>query len=142
MSLSEALAFFETYREAFNQLDGEAVADLWHRGSGIADSGADGLARLTWWTEDAPMRANHRALCELYRQGGYGRADFAIEQHVPMGPNHAFVHLRWTLQRGDGSLLQQFHTGYQLMRTARGLRVLLALAHQETLSEMTRHAAE
>ena len=35
--------------------------------------------------------------------------------------------------------------GSVCLRTARGLRrlrVLLALAHQETLSEMTRHAAE
>jgi hypothetical protein len=142
MSLNETLAFFEAYREAFNRLDGEAVADLWHSSSGITDSDADGQAHLTWWSNDAPMRANHRALCDLYRLGGYGRADFVIEQHVPMGSNHAFAHLRWTLQRDDGSLMQQFHTGYQLMRTARGPQVLLAVAHQERLSEMTRHAAE
>ena len=142
MSLTEIQAFFEAYRAAFDRLDGDAVADLWHAGSGITDSGSDDGARLTWWPNEAPMRANHRALCERYRQGGYGSADFVIEQHVPMGPNHAFAHLRWTLRRSDGALLQHFHTGYQLMRTANGPRVLLAVAHQENLSEMTRHAAE
>ena len=142
MSLTETQTFFETYREAFNRLDGDAVADLWHTSSGITDTGADGSARLTWWSDDAPMRANHRALCERYRQGGYGRADFDIERHLPMGLNHAFAHLHWTLQHDDGSVLQLFHTGYHLMRTAQGPRVLFAVAHREDLSEMTRHAAE
>ena len=122
MSHAEVQAFFETYRDAFNRLDGDAVADLWHMPSGITNS-TEAAAQLTWWGEDKPMRANHRALCQRYRQAGYGRADFAIEQHVPMGPNHAFAHLHWTLQHHDG-------------------RVLLAVAHQEDLPEMKRHAAE
>ena len=149
MNLEETQTSFESYRDAFNRLDGNAVADLWHGRSGITDSGgagsvdgAGGVARLTWWPDDAPMRANHVALCAAYRGNHYGRADFAIEQHLALGPNHAFVHLHWTLQRQDGSLLQQFHTGYQLMRTSVGPRVLLAVAHQENLSEMKNHVAE
>lgn len=142
MSRTETQAFFETYRDAFNALDGDAVADLWHARSAISSSAADGLARLTWWSDDAPMRANHRALCDVYRAADYGRADFTIEQHVPMGADHAFAHLHWTLTRADGSLLQHFHTGYQLLRTAQGPKVLLAVAHEERLSEMTPHAAE
>jgi hypothetical protein len=137
MQAHEAQAFFEAYRDAFNRLDGAAVADLWHSASGIADAqGPGGHARLTWWPEEAAMRANHVALCDVYRRADYGRADFVIEQHVPMGPAHAFVHLLWTLTRTDGSLLQRFHTGYQLMRTGQGLRVLLAVAHQEDLGRM------
>ena len=136
MSRTETQAFFDTYREAFNRLDGDAVAALWHCSSGITDSqGDDGQARLTWWSDAAPMHANHVALCELYRQAAYASADFVIEDHVPLGPNHAFAHLQWTLKRGDGSLLQQFRTGYQLMRTAQGPRVLLAVAYQEDNQE-------
>ncbi len=135
MSRTETQAFFGAYREAFNRLDGDAVADLWHAASGIADS-RDGAGRLTWWPEDAPMRANHRALCEAYRQAGYGRADFEIEGHEPMGPDHAFARLRWTLRRTDGSLLQRFCSGYQLIRSPAGPRVLLATAYQEDLAAM------
>jgi hypothetical protein len=143
MSLTETQAFFATYCDAFNRLDGDAVADLWHSSSGITDcEGPGGPARLSWWPDDAPMRANHRALCELYREAGYGQAEFTIEQHLPMGPAHAFAHLHWTLRRPDGSTLQQFYTGYQLIRTARGPRVLLAVAHQEDLKEMQDHAAQ
>jgi hypothetical protein len=135
MSLTETRAFFEAYREAFNRLDGDAVADLWHEASGIADGGAEG-GRLTWWPEDSPMRANHRALCDVYRNADYACADFEIEQHVPMGPAHAFALLHWTLHKADGSTLQRFHTGYQLIRTAAGPRVLLATAYQEDLQAM------
>ena len=142
MSHAETQAFFEAYRDAFNRLDGDAVADLWNERSAISSSGADGIAQLTWWSDDAPMRHNHRALCDVYRNADYARADFHIEQHVPMGEDHAFAHLHWTLQRRDGSVLQQFHTGYQLLRTAQGPKVLLAVAHEERLSEMTPHAAQ
>jgi hypothetical protein len=142
MSHAETQAFFEAYRDAFNRLDGDAVADLWNERSAISSSGADGIAQLTWWSDDAPMRSNHRALCDVYRRADYARADFQIEQHVPMGADHAFAHLHWTLQRRDGSVLQQFHTGYQLLRTAQGPKVLLAVAHEERLSEMTSHAAQ
>ena len=138
MQAAEVHAFFVSYRDAFNRLDADAVADLWHSCSGITDSGGPGgLARLTWWADDAPMRANHHALCAVYAQAGYGRADFEMEQHTPLGPNHAFVHLRWTLTQPDGSLLQQFHTAYQLLRTAQGLKVLLAVAHAEDIGQLT-----
>ncbi len=140
MTLTETQSFFGAYRDAFNRFDGDAVADLWHERSAISSSAAGGVAQLTWWSEDAPMRDNHRALCEVYRRSGLSRADFTIEQHVPMGADHAFAHLRWTLWRADGSVLQQFHTGYQLLRTAQGLKVLLAVAHEERLSAMSAHA--
>ena len=136
MCLEETQTFFETYRDAFNRLDGDAVADLWHERSAITSRGVDGVAALAWWSDDAPMRANHRALCDVYRQAGYDHADFAIQQHLPLGADHAFAHLHWQLWRQDGSLLQQFHTGYQLMRTAKGVRVLMVVAHQEELQAM------
>lgn len=132
MSLTETEAFFAAYRDAFDRLDGDAVAALWHGASGIADA-QDGCGRQTWWPDAAPMQANHRALCEVYRAAGYHHAEFTIERHVPMGPAHAFALLHWTLCRTDGGVLQRFHTGYQLMRTADGPRVLLAVAYQEDL---------
>jgi hypothetical protein len=133
----EVANFFNRYRAAFDTLDGDAVADLWHVPCAIASShAADAQADVTWWPEDAPMRDNMRALCDLYRNSGYARATFELRGVTPMGPHHAFADVAWTLLRADGSLLQAFRTGYQLMRGGRGLRVLLCIAHDENLSAM------
>ena len=143
MSRTEVQAFLETYREAFDRLDGDAVADLWHTPSGITGrrDGAS-LPALTWWTTDTPMRDNHRALCNLYRGNGYRRAEFEMIDCVSLGADHAFANLHWTLWREDNSLLQAFHTGYNLMRTASGPKVLLVTAYEEDLAGIKRHAAE
>ncbi len=137
MSHHEVAAFFERYRAAFDSLDGDAVADLWQTPCAIASShAADAHAGLTWWHDDAPMRDNMRALCEVYRRSGYARATFELRGITPMGAHHAFADVAWTLHRADGSLLQAFRTGYQLMRGENGLRVLLCIAHDENLSAM------
>ena len=141
MSHAEVQAFFETYRDAFNRLDGDAVADLWHMPSGITNS-TEAAAQLTWWGEDKPMRANHRALCDLYRGSGYQRAEFEIVDCVRLGADHTFANLHWRLWRDDGSLLQDFHAGYNLLRSATGPKVLLVTAYEEDIARMKRHAAE
>lgn len=133
--------FFNAYAQAFNHLDGDAVADLWHVPSGIADAPA-GQARLTWWTDDAALRANHHALCAHYRSAGFHRTTFDICHHEALGAGHDFVRVQWRITRADGSLLQAFGTAYQLIHTPAGPRVLLCTAFQEDLKEMTPHAAE
>lgn len=141
MNHAEVQAFFETYRNAFNRLDGDAVADLWHSPSAISNS--DGAAaHLTWWNDDEPMRANHRALCTIYRDSGYQRAEFEIVDCLPLGANHAFANLHWTLWRGDGSRLHDFHTGYNLLRTPSGPKVLLVTAYEEDLARLKHPAVK
>jgi hypothetical protein len=133
----EVTSFFDRYRAAFDTLDGNAVADLWHVPCAIASTHAeDAHAGVTWWHDDAPMRQNMRALCEVYRNSGYARATFELRHFTPMGPHHAFADVAWALHRADHSLLQAFRTGYQLMRSAQGLRVLMCIAHDEDLSAM------
>ena len=139
----DAAAFFERYREAFERLDGNAVADCWHVPSSIADShGAGGAPRVTVYADDAALRANMHALCEVYRHNGFAACKFSIVEHVPLGAQHAFTLVQWVLKRADGSCLQTFRTGYQLARDATGLRVLMAVAFEESIDEMTPHAAE
>lgn len=137
MSRSEVQQFFAAYQDAFNRLDGDAVAQLWHVPSGITDSHT-----TTWWDDEAPMRANHRALCDIYRGLNYGRADHEIAAFESLGEAHAFAHVRWTLLRQDRSVLQQFGTGYQLIRGARGPQVLLCTAYAEDYKEMNPHASQ
>jgi hypothetical protein len=146
MSRREVLAFFRRYRRAFDRLDGDAVADLWHAPSTIADTAPEGTyARVAAWSDDAPMRANMHALCAHYRQSGYAGAEFELLDHLPLGHHQSFARLRWTLRRDDGAVLQRFGTGYHLVRAADGIRVLAAAAFQENLRAQRRkqhHAAE
>ena len=92
------------------------------------------------------MRANMRALCEVYRRNGYRDADFELLSHQPLGRDQSFATLRWTLKRSDGSVLQSYGTGYHLLRSEQGIRALAAAAFQEDLRRMkkreTSHVAE
>ena len=143
MSRQETLEFFAHYRDVFNRLDGDAVADAWHVPSGIADShGPGGTARFTPYADDAALRANMQALCDVYRRNGFARAEFELIDHIALGAQHAFAHVHWTLHRADGAELQSFHTGYQLACTAHGPRALMAVAYQEDLATMSPHAAQ
>lgn len=145
MSQREILAFFRRYRAAFDRLDGDAVATLWHTPGSITDSAAGSThARVTLWHDAAPMRDNMRALCALYRDAGYHRADFELLGHLPLGRDQSFAQLRWTLTRRDGSVLQRFGTGYHLVRSESGVRVLAAATYQEDLRAMkgSSHAAQ
>jgi len=142
MSLLETHAFFACYRDRFNARDGDGVADLWHSPSAITDT-REGAAHVTWWAEDAPMRRNMHALCGLYAKAGDAQWNFELLDHVAMGANHAFAHVRWTLTAAGGERLQRFNTGYQLARFADGPRALMCTAYQEDLSSWKNdHAAQ
>ncbi|MGL4229755.1 MAG: DUF6841 family protein [Casimicrobium sp.] len=142
MSSAEVQQFFEAYRDRFNRLDADAVADVWHVQSGITHPAQDGdFAAYTMWSTDAPMRANMHALCNVYRNNDYSHAEFEINRCESMGAHHAFAVVAWTLFRNDGSELQSFKTGYNLMRTENGPRVMLATQFEEDINKMKRDAA-
>jgi hypothetical protein len=132
MSLQETTDFFARYRDAFNRFDGDAVADLWHVPGAIAGSSPRAaLAELTLWADEPSMRANMRALCDVYRGHGNAQWDFELREFVAMGAHQAFAKVHWRLMRDDGSTVQAFDTGYSLLRTANGPRVAYCAAFDE-----------
>ncbi len=123
---AEIRAFFEQYREAFDQLDGEAVARLYAVPSGIAsDSG------YTHWPTFEPIRANMVALCELYRENGYASAMFEPVAFLAQGDNYAIADISWNIERSGEREPWCFNTTYNLMRTVEGWRILLCTAYSE-----------
>ena len=118
--------FFEQYRDAFNRLDGDAIANLYCVPSGIvSDRG------LTAWQAREPIAENMVALCALYRANGYKRAHFQPHHFIPQGTDFAVADVAWTIEREAGAEAWRFHTTYNLRRTAEGWRVVLCTAYEE-----------
>ncbi len=122
----EIREFFEQYRDAFDRLDGEAVAGLYHVPSGIVSNRG-----CTHWNTYEPIRQNMVALCELYRNNGYRAATFEPSAFISQGSDHAIADIAWRIDRSDGQVPWCFHTTYNLRRTAQGWRVLLCTAYEE-----------
>jgi hypothetical protein len=123
---TEIREFFEQYRDAFNKLDGEAVARLYAVPSGLAtDRG------YTHWSAFESIRDNMAALCKLYRDNGYVSASFEPAAFIPQGPHFAVVDVSWHIERKRAQAPWCFHTTYNLCRTPAGWRVLLATAYGE-----------
>lgn len=124
----EIHAFFEAYRDAFNALDGDAVAALYAEPSGIAQDGI-----YTHWPDPASTTQNMVALCALYRDKGYVHADFTPGVFIDQGPSHAVVDVTWRITWSAGQAPWCFRTTYNLMRTDQGWRVVLCTAYSEAV---------
>lgn len=121
-----ARAFLEAYRDAFQALDGAAVARCYAEPSGIDQDGV-----YTHWADRAAVQANMDALCALYRARGLADVAFELRQQVPLGDHAVFVDVRWRIDWDTGEAPWHFVTAYHLLRTAEGWKVLLCTAYSE-----------
>ena len=122
----EIREFFESYRDAFNALDGSAVAAFYAEPSGIAQDGV-----YTHWPQRQPVVENMTALCKLYQDKGFVRADFEPHRFIDQGANYAVADVQWRIDWSGGQEPWRFKTTYNLVRTAQGWKVLLCTAYSE-----------
>lgn len=122
----EIRAFFELYREAFNRLDGDAVARLYCVPSGIVDDG--GYTHLSNFEQ---IRANMVALCAQYRSNGYRAATYQPVAFLAQGDRFAIADVAWSIERVAALEPWRFNTTYNLMRVEEEWRVLLCTAYSE-----------
>jgi len=132
----ELRAFFENYRDAFNALDGHAVAELYAEPSGIAQD-----AVYTYWSSRQPVAENMAALCKLYKDKGFVHAEFEPDQFIDQGTNHAVADIKWRIDWSGEQEPWRFKTTYNLIRTAQGWRVLLCTAYSEATLHKVASAA-
>jgi ketosteroid isomerase-like protein len=118
--------FFESYRDAFNSLDGAAVAELYAEPSGIAQDSV-----YTHWESRRPIAKNMIALCKMYKEKGFVRADFQPSQFLEQGSHHAVADVAWRIEWNNGQKPWSFKTTYNLVRSSHGWRVLLCTAYSE-----------
>jgi ketosteroid isomerase-like protein len=122
----EITSFFENYRDAFNALNGPAVADFYAEPSGIAQGGT-----YTHWPERQLVTENMTALCKLYKDRGFARAHFEPRQFIEQGEKYAVADLEWRIDWNGGQEPWKFRTTYNLVRTEQGWKVLLCTAYSE-----------
>ena len=123
---SDIIAFVERYRDAFNALDGVAVAQLYAVPSGIASDTC-----YTHWPNMEPIANNMVALCQLYRDNGFAATHCTVARYIPQGTQYAVVDVHWQVDRTTGQAPWVFNTTYNLMQTPDGWRVLLCTAYSE-----------
>lgn len=123
----DILAFFQSYRDAFNRLDGRAVAGLYAEPSGIAQDGA-----YTHWPRPQDVEKNMVALCSVYRDRGFVQASFEPGPFIAQGPCHAVADILWRIDwAGTQQAPWHFKTTYNLVRAAHGWHILLCTAYAE-----------
>ncbi|MDR0777508.1 MAG: nuclear transport factor 2 family protein [Azonexus sp.] len=123
---TEIRAFFDRYRDAFNALDGEAVAQLYAVPSGIVSA-----QQYTHWPVFEPIAENMAALCKLYADHGFRSASYEPSAFIQQGEHCAVSDLSWVIERTEGQEPWRFNTTYNLLRTPEGWRVLLCTAYEE-----------
>jgi hypothetical protein len=132
----EIRAFFESYRNAFNALNGSAVAEFYAEPSGIAQDGT-----YTHWPERQPVAENMIALCKLYGDRGFVRANFEPCQFIDQGERYAVADLQWRIDWNGVQEPWCFKTTYNLVRTQQGWKVLLCTAYSEAALHRAADAA-
>jgi hypothetical protein len=86
--------FFDRYRDAFDRLDGDAVARLYATPSGMVSGG-----RYVHWADFASARANMVALCEHYRTSGHVRSTWEPATVLAQGREALIVDVVWSIER-------------------------------------------
>ena len=126
---SDIANFIAHYCDAFNRLDGGAVADFYLVPSVITDND-----RYTVWSTRDEIVENMIALCELYRAKGFTLAEYEVEQFIQQGSTHAIVNIAWVLRRSASNGPWQFHTTYNLRRAENEWKILVCTAFEERLN--------
>ena len=122
---AEIQQFLESYRDAFNRLDGRAVSAHYDLPAMIVHAGGNGV-----FQNAAALDANNVALCAHYANDGFVRADFAPRQFVAQGEGFCVADVAWTITR-DGKPPQQFNTSYALARRSGAWKVACVTAYEE-----------
>jgi ketosteroid isomerase-like protein len=122
---AEIREFFDSYRDAFNRLDGRAVSAHYDLPAMIVHAGGNGV----FMDADA-LNANNVALCEQYSQSGFVSADYVAGAFLPQGDEFCVADLTWTIIRRDQPQ-QQFNTSYSLAKRNQQWKIAAVTAYQE-----------
>ena len=120
-------AFFETYANAAEAMDAEALASMHH----APCIKVHGDGRIECLLTHNDIRAFFEQLGARYaaRDHGHSRRSDLLE--IPIGSAAVLASLTWEQFRKDGSLYRRFRRSYNLVRVASDWKILAAIAHRD-----------
>ncbi len=122
---AEIRDFFNTYRDAFSRLDGQAVTAHYDVPAMIAHAGGNGV-----FADLDALNANNVALCDQYAASGFQRADFQERSYLRQSDDFCVADLAWEITRSNQAV-QPFNTSYALRRTGGAWKVFCVTAYKE-----------
>ena len=119
--------FFEMYAERYMASDADAIAAMYEVPFlAVRESRAIHLG------DRNAVREHLVGLMEAYRNAGATRATIAELQVTQLDSTSAIATVRWNALSGDGALLRDFATSYQMLREEPGgWRILSYTYHDE-----------
>ena len=120
----EVRAFLESYREAFDSIDGARIAALYHSPC-ITLRGDGSIHSLT----ARELTSFFQGVADTYHREGYRSSRFRIVELVPIGGRSALATADWELLRGDGSVIRGWRQSYNLVRVQAGWQILVSTFH-------------
>jgi ketosteroid isomerase-like protein len=121
----EARAFLEQYSQAFDSIDGERIAALYHEPC-ITLRGDGSIHCLRSREELARF---FQTVAETYQRDGYRSGRFSNLETRSIGGKSALVTVDWELLRQDGSTLRQWRQSYNLVRVGNVWQILVSTFH-------------
>jgi len=122
---SDVRAFFETYQEAFDSIDGQRIAALYCIPA--VTMRADGSIHILQSRDE--LARFFQGVADTYQRDGYAGGRFEEFQVTPIGGRSALVTMEWVMLRRDGSLIRKWRQSYNLVRAGSAWQILVSTFH-------------
>ena len=127
-AVHHAVAFLETYRDAFERYDAEAIVSHFNLPSHIVSDGPE-IALITYATAEE-CAAGIRKILELHRRIGVSSGQVLEFAVTGLAANMVSFMLRYQFRDRHGSELYDFQGVYSIVRQPAGWRIA-AITHNQ-----------
>jgi hypothetical protein len=121
----EIRAFFEACNNAFELIDGNRIAALYH----VPTITMRGDASVHCLQSRDELARFFQGVADSYLKDGYRGGNFKNLQVVPLGERSAVATMDWEMRRGDGSLIREWRQSYNVVRVGNGWQILVSTIH-------------
>ena len=123
--MSDVRAFLDKYLDAFDSIDGQRIAALFHIPA-VTMRGDGSIHSLQSRQELASF---FQGVADTYQKDGYAGGRFEELQVSPIGGRSALATLDWVMLRRDGSFIRKWRQSYNLVRVDSGWQILVSTFH-------------